>query len=176
MGNNRDDYPGLIAAVSEIDIARLAAYIDGEGTIYINVVNGLRGGMKTPQYMLSLIITNTDPRFMNWLKEKFDGSVYHVKYEKCKHLGTKPIMRWQLNERMASVVLSRCVPYMIMKKPQAEIGLAFMLLKRSRKIGDRNSKGQVKSFPLSESEISQRHAMKLEIERINKSVISASIQ
>lgn len=168
MGKSRDDYPELIAEVSEIDIARLAAYIDGEGTIYINASTKLRGRMKNYQHSLSLVISNTDPRLMSWLKNTFDGSVYHVKYEKCKHLGTKPIMRWQANERMAASILQRTIPHMIMKKSQAEVGVAFMALKKSRGDAPRNAKGHVKPTCLSESEVAVRHAMKLEIERLNK--------
>lgn len=165
----------MIEKLPETDIARLAAYIDGEGTIYINVATKLRGRMKNSQYRLSLVITNTDHRFMAWLKQTFDGSVYHVKYEKCKHLGKKPIMRWHVNERMAEVILKACVPYMIMKKPQAEVGLAFMFLKRGREIISRDERGRVIGDPLTESEQSQRHAMKLEIERLNKSTGLESI-
>lgn len=128
--------------------------------------------MKNYQYRLSLVITNTDPRFMNWLKQTFDGSVYSVKYENCKHLGKKPIMRWQVNERMAEVLLRRTIPHMIMKKSQAEVGIAFMGLKKDRKGCPRNAKGQVMPVCLSESEMAERHAMKLEIERLNKEVVS----
>lgn len=172
MGKYRDDYPQLIANVSELDIARLAAYIDGEGTIYINVATKLHLRMKNPQYRLSLVISNTDPRLMNWLKSTFDGSIYHVKYENCKHLGKKPIMRWQVNERMAEVLLRRTIPYMIMKKSQAEVGVSFMTLKKDRKGCPRNWKGQVMPVCLSESEIAERHAMKLEIERLNKTIVT----
>jgi len=164
----RADYVAFIASVSEIDIARLAAYIDGEGTIYINKTKKLYGRMKNPQYSLSLVISNTDPRLMSWLKKTFDGCVYGVKYERCSHLGKKPIMRWQLNERLALTVLTRCLPFMIMKREQAQIGVEFMSLKRDRKIRSRNSLSQVLHDPLSTEEISQRHAMKLEIERLNK--------
>jgi len=159
----------MIDAVSEIDKARLAAYIDGEGTIYINVATGLHGRHKTPQYRLSVVISNTDHRLMNWLKSTFDGSVYYVKYEKSKHLGKKPIMRWQMNERMAETLLKACLPYMIMKKAQAEVGLSFMSLKLSREIRVRDGRGRIIQMPLTDAEIAKRHAMKLEIERLNKS-------
>ena len=165
----------MIAAVSDIDKARLAAYIDGEGSIYINKQGALGGRKKTPQYSLSLMIGNTDVRLMTWLKSTFDGSVYHVKYEKCKHLGKKPIMRWQVNERMAEVILKACVPYMIMKKQQAEVGIAFMLLKQDRQIRMRDSLGRIRREPLSDAELSQRHALKMEIQRLNKAIPTESV-
>ena len=164
----RADYVTLIAAVPEIDIARLAAYIDGEGTIYINRQGKMCGGMKSPRYFLSLIISNTDPRLMSWLKQTFDGSVYGVNF-KCvtSHLGKKKILRWQVNERIAYHVLKACLPFMIMKKQQAEVGIAFMGLKQKREITMRDHLGRIRREPLSDAEIAQRHAMKLEIERLN---------
>lgn len=169
MPVHRKEYEQFINALSEIDKARLAAYIDSEGTIYINVAAKLSGRMLNSQYRLSLVITNTDHRLMDWLKRTFDGSVYYVKYEKCKHLGKKPIMRWQVNERMAEVILKACAPHMIMKRPQAEVGLSFMSLKRTRVIVQRDARGRLIQMPLSESELANRHALKLEIERLNKS-------
>ena len=85
--------------------------------------------MLTPQLSLNLVITNTHIGFINWLKQTFDGSVYFVKYEKCKHLGTKQVMRWQVNERMAAIILERCLPYMLIKREQAELALSFMKTK-----------------------------------------------
>lgn len=158
----RDEYPGMIAALSEIDKARLAAFIDGEGTIYINVATQLRGRMKSPQYRLSVTITGTNPIFMKWLKDTFDGCLYYVKYEKCTHLGKRQIMRWQVNGRMAEAILKNVVQYMIIKKPQAEVGLAFFSLIKPKMGGN---KRQPK---LTDEDISQRHSMKLEIERLNK--------
>lgn len=165
----RKDYAQLIGALSETDKARLAAYIDCEGTIYINVCKKLYGRMKNAQYRLSLAITNTDYRLMDWLKRKTDGSVYFVKYEKSKHLGSKQIMRWQVNERLAETVLIAVLPYMLVKRPQAEVGLSFMSLKKSRKIVERDSKGRLMSASLTESEMAARLTMKLEIERLNAS-------
>ena len=36
MSRIRHDYPELLSKVPEVNFARLAAFIDGEGTIYIN--------------------------------------------------------------------------------------------------------------------------------------------
>lgn len=175
----RDDYRDLIAAVSDIDIARLAAFIDGEGSIFINQRNKLVGRMRSPNFSLSLVITNTHVEFINWLKSTFDGSIYFVKYEKCKHLGTKQIMRWQVNERMAAIILERCLPYMLIKREQAQLGLSFMQTKIS-KYGTslRDPLGRIRSPKLTEEELLQRAEFKAEISRLNKSggaVISGSV-
>ena len=38
MSRIRHDYPELLSKVPEVNFARLAAFIDGEGTIYINLL------------------------------------------------------------------------------------------------------------------------------------------
>ena len=152
----------MIAAISEIDKARLAAFIDGEGTIYINLANRLRGRMQSPQYALSVTITGTNPIFMKWLKDTFDGSVYQVKHANGFHLGKRQIMRWQVNGRMAAIVLRNVLQYMIIKKPQAEVALAFVSLLKP-KMG-----GNTRQPKLTDEDIASRHALKLEIERLNK--------
>jgi hypothetical protein len=164
----RDDYRELIAKVSDIDIARLAAFIDGEGSIHINQRNK-SGMMQTPQLSLNLIITNTHIGFINWLKATFDGSIYFVKYEKCKHLGKKQVMRWQVNERMAGIILTRCLPYMLIKKEQAELALAFMETKKPKVVYARHPNGRLLSVPrVTDAEFAQRLELKAEMSRLNK--------
>ncbi len=99
---------------------------------------------------------------MNWLKSTFDGSVYFVKYENCKHLGKKQVMRWQVNERMAATLLEFILPYMIVKKSQAEIALAFMELKKKKPQGYR-------TVPLTQDEFDHRESLAAEMRRLNKS-------
>lgn len=158
-----DEYQQILSGVSEMDFARLAAYIDGEGSISINSVNRVGPGSraKTASQNLNLVISNTNVPFINWLRDVFAGSVYFVKYENCKHLGNKQTMRWQVNDRKAEVILSRCLPYFIIKRPQAEVGLAFMQLKRQRgAMAGRSA--------LSEAELTQRNFMRAEIQRLNQ--------
>ena len=157
-----EEYRAFISGVSDMDFARLAAYIDGEGSLQINQNVKLVGRMKNKSQNLNVIISNTNVPFIEWLKSTFGGSVYFVKYEKCKHLGKKQVMRWQVNDRKAELILSRCLEYMIIKKPQAEVGLAFMKLKRQKGAAAGKS-------PLSPEEISQRDFMRSEIQRLNQS-------
>ena len=158
----RDDYREFLQGVSEIDKARMAAFIDGEGSLFIGATKRLRGRMKSPQYRLQLIIANTNIVLMDWLKTTFDGSVYFVKYEKCTHLGKKQVMRWQVNERMAATLLEVLLPYFIVKKAQAQIALAFMETKRS-------TPKVFKIDPMSRQELDRREAFAAEIRRLNKS-------
>lgn len=165
----RSEYRALIEAVSETDVARLAAFIDGEGSIFINQRNRLVGRMKSPNFALNMVITNTHVGFINWLKQTFDGSVYFVKYEKCKHLGKKQIIRWQVNEHMAEVILRRCLPYMLIKREQAELALLFRATKNVA------SNGKCTSYSkLTDEKIEERAQIKAKISALNQSGGAAS--
>jgi hypothetical protein len=156
-----DEYLQILARVSEVDFIRLAAYIDGEGSIAISNDAIRSPRAKSTSNNLNLIISNTNVAFMNWLKETFAGSVYFVKYEKCKHLGKKQTMRWQVNDRKAEAILKHCEPYMLIKREQARIGIAFMSLKRKKG----SDAGRI---VLSEQELQERSFMRSEIKRLNQ--------
>jgi hypothetical protein len=160
MSRIRHDYPALLAGVSEIDFARLAAFIDGEGTIYINEPPRPYGRSARPQHHLQLMVSNTDPRLMNWLKGTFDGCVYHIRNLKQPNpLAKRKVMHWQVNERLAFYLLEKILPYMIIKRQQAEVAMAFMKLKKTRAEATKR---------LTDDEFLMRHGLKMEIQRLNK--------
>jgi hypothetical protein len=106
--------------ITDIDWARLAAYIDGEGCISINKQHHRRG-YKT--FTLSVEIVNTDPRLMRWLKQ-FGGSIYMSRPPSlASHWKTR--MAWKVTSIRATAILSGCLPYFVMKRDQAEVGIAF---------------------------------------------------
>ena len=111
----------FLDSVSEIDWARLAAYIDGEGCL---VISGQNGASKSSRrvYYAELRIANTDFRLLGWLKAKFGGA-FHV-YRKNTQ-GRLPCGSWAVASRHAAVIVTRCLPYFIVKKEQAEVILAF---------------------------------------------------
>ena len=63
---------------TEMDYARLAAYIDGEGCITICVAHGNSHGRPWPNESLYLNVSvhNTDPRLIDWCAERWGGRVY----------------------------------------------------------------------------------------------------
>lgn len=112
--------------VSEMDWARLAAFLDGEGCITIGKTKNSRA-----QYM-KVFIANTDPRLMEWLRDTFGGTVNGKKREnREKH---KPCYVWTVCSQMAWIVLLCVMPYLIIKREQAEVALAFQrTMTRKRK-------------------------------------------
>lgn len=152
----RLNYEAMSAGARDIDWARLAAYIDGEGTIYINKQKARKEGW-SPRYFLCVVVTNTNALLMNWLKETFFGSVYFVRNGHSP-LSKRLLMRWQLNERQAQTALEHCLPFFVMKREQAEIGLAFM------KLRDENSQGRRKVL---QSVLDLRESFRLQIQGAN---------
>lgn len=108
---------------TEIDWARLAAYIDGEGHIGICSEKNRKRA-----YSFSVSIGNTDKRLMEWLSETFGGLPIRDK----STIRKKKYWLWFVNGERASAILTGCLPYFIMKRDQAEIGIQFYDLLRKQ--------------------------------------------
>jgi hypothetical protein len=119
------------SAVSEIDWARLAAYIDGEGCIRVAGVKGAQDWSRRILY-LEVTVANTDPRLGQWLKARFGGSIWTTHRN---HAKWRPCFCWVVGSRHAAQVLERCLPYFIIKREQADLALAFQAatIRTSRK-------------------------------------------
>jgi hypothetical protein len=151
-----------LAKVTEIDCARLASFIDGEGTIYINRSRP-RGGHKSRTHALSVTVKNNSELLMSWLRDTFMGSVLPDRGG-LSPLTKRPGWTWRLNERQAEILLERCLPYFIIKRQQAEIGLAFRDLKRGTSYAAR--KGRVMQC-VPEVELRRRDALRDQIHELN---------
>ena len=104
---------------TEIDYARLAAYIDGEGTIEIAYKH------KSRAHFLCVSIDNTDPRLIVWLYETFGGFVRSDHSSKRKNIKWRSKMQWYIACGHAHDLLLKCHPFFITKGDQADIAIAF---------------------------------------------------
>lgn len=107
-------------------IAYLAGLIDGEGCIYIGrsyakaIVSRTTGSR---QYLfLSVSVTSTTLPLMLWLKKNFGGS---YRSKRPQQDNWRECYGWRLMSRQAAEMLRRTLPYLIVKKEQAEIALEF---------------------------------------------------
>ena len=111
---------------TEIDWVRLAAFIDGEGMIDIHTHSQFRTHLDrvhTTHYV-RIIITNTDPRLALWCKDIFDGCANFVKTS-AQNSKWRNQLKWYVSSRKAVAILRGCLPYLILKREQAEVALAF---------------------------------------------------
>jgi hypothetical protein len=109
-----------LSLVPEVDWARLAAFIDGEG--HIRVVSKVVKARGYRQDYVEVIVGNTDPRLSVWLKDLFGGSIPKPSASTSR---CKVMYRWTIACAAAARVLQGCLPYFIIKRDQAEIALAF---------------------------------------------------
>jgi len=100
------------------DLSYLAGIIDGEGSIGIHNENGKPKGMR-------LTVGNTDPRLIIWLKETFGGSSYPDRHRKANW---KESWKWTISTQQAAALLEQVLPWLRLKREQAEIGIAFQRL------------------------------------------------
>ena len=112
-----------LANPTEIDWARLAAYIDGEGAILINRFAG-QSPSERKRMWLRVIVCNTDPRMPQWCLKTFGvGSV--VLSDRRRKEQHRQSFRWQISCETAELILRGCFPYFIIKREEAEIAFAF---------------------------------------------------
>jgi hypothetical protein len=109
-----------LSSVTEKDWVRLAAFIDGEGSI---LLNRFSGKYRRKNMYVRVTVVNTDIRLPHWIASVFGGPVTSsdVRHS-SKH---RPCWRWQVSCTQAAQVLEGCMPYFLVKREQAELALKF---------------------------------------------------
>lgn len=74
------------------------------------------------RYGAQLQIGNTDACLMQWIHQRFGGSLSLEHRKNPKH---QPVWRWTAAARDLDVLIQSVLPYLITKKAQAELFLAF---------------------------------------------------
>ena len=106
---------------SDLNLARLAAYIDGEGTV--DLQRASQGKNRAPSFKLRIVVYNTDIRLLAWCKKHFGGNVRANRKGTSKY---PPLYMWELSGAKTVVaLLEKCLPFFVIKREQAEIGITF---------------------------------------------------
>jgi len=110
--------------LTETEWAYLAGFIDGDGCITINV-GGTKGSV-TPSHRLLLLITQANKEYLEkWCARVGLGRVYAIHSGESPIQGTKQCYNWQMSGRQAEAVLRKVLPYLDIKREQAEIAIKF---------------------------------------------------
>lgn len=110
--------------MTEIECAYLAGIIDGEGCIGVYFDSGY--------YLLRLIITSTSVDWLKNLKSSW-GDVGNLFIDnKKKKTNHKIKANWVLRGSTAQKILSQVIPYLKIKRTQAEVALQFKSAKNVR--------------------------------------------
>lgn len=110
----------------ELNLAWAAGFIDGEGCIRI-----VKGSTRkqTDRYYLQLTVVQTELEPLKKMKDMFQcGTIFTVPRKNPKH---KPLSTWKVQTRAAENVIKAVLPYLIVKRKQAEVGLKFRELVNS---------------------------------------------
>ena len=109
--------------MDDIAIAAYAAgIVDGEGCITVTYHKG-KAGKHRPRFLPYVTVSNTKMEMINWLLDYFGGS-----YTTAYHGGNwNHCYTWYLCTRdTVRDFLETIKPYLVIKKPQLELLLAFL--------------------------------------------------
>jgi hypothetical protein len=112
----KTNLPSVTSIPSEVDWARLAAFIDGEGCISL-----VRYGERYT--CLRIQIANTNRTLVEWCQGLCGGSVHIRKPRKATHKTSYSLM---VASALAGRVIKNCYPYFILKQEQARVALEFL--------------------------------------------------
>lgn len=130
--------PSLLDSLSEIDIAYIAGFFDGEGCVCVHHA-GKETENKKSIYILTATIANTNKSVMDYLHSVLGGYIA----ENNKIIGCKTCYVLHFNSRKAYKLLEKLLPYLRVKKKQAELTMKLRDIitnKKRRKLNDEDIK------------------------------------
>ena len=108
-------------------LAYMAGIIDGEGCILIGRKSQGKG--KSPRLTLIVNIVNTNEWLIQWIKMQFGGN---IRNRFPPNPNAKMIWTWRVESKKAMELLKLVLPYLQIKRPQAELAIQFQSRKRFR--------------------------------------------
>lgn len=101
--------------LTSVEATYAAATIDCEGCI--------RLGLTARGWVLKVSVVNTDARLIDWLHQKFGGSIYEQTRLQENH---KARYEWAVTGKKALPVLKVTRSYLMLKGDQADLALEFL--------------------------------------------------
>ena len=96
--------------------AWFAGLLDGEGCVHIKQTN------QGKSYVLMITIANTNFELMQFLVRIYGGAFQKKKLYSQHH---KVAYNWSVQSKKAMEILTDSLPYLIVKRQQAELGILF---------------------------------------------------
>lgn len=127
--------------MENIELAYLAGFFDGEGCIHVNKMK-----LRTHTgYSLTLEITQRrdNNEILHYVRSKFGGNFHH----KRATFTSNPYDRWSIHGNQAINMLVQLLPYLRLKKLQAEVAISYNNeLSSSEKETIRNKLQEMKAY------------------------------
>ena len=140
---------------TDVERAYLAGLIDGEGTVLI-ATSAPRADKATRTHALQVTVSNTHMATMEMLHARWGGSLSIRHFSST--MSTRPIAVLRWNSISAANLLREILPYMQIKRGQAEAALIF-----SDELAQRPSR----THAITEVEWYRREELRLRIKRLN---------
>jgi hypothetical protein len=110
-----------VERLSRDDLGYLAGIFDGEGSVIINLgTTRHRGEGHAPAYQLQVTISNTHRGLMEWIHASLGGSLTAHKFDRAL-----VCHNWKMTDARAGEFLELLLPFLRVKREQAEVGIAF---------------------------------------------------
>ncbi len=109
-----------------VDLAYMAGIVDGEGCIAIDRFTNKN--LPSYCYRLKLRVTNTNHWLIEQLRFNFGGNIKVIKAKG----NAKEAYEWYLAGESASICLKLLLPYLCIKRAQAELGIKFQSHKQGK--------------------------------------------
>jgi hypothetical protein len=143
-------------------LAYAAGIIDGEGCLRIVKSNPYRQDMINPHYSVSIQVGMKVRVAVDLLMKLFGGSIY---IERTPH---GPLYRWRINsKRQVIVALKKLLPYLLVKKEEAEYLLSFAKKLKPAKHGGK---------PMTDEELAFREESYLRMRELKKCDAAATTE
>ena len=140
------------------ELAYLAGMIDADGCVFLGVQKSNRS------FELQVCVAQADEEVPEWIYNRFGGQIYLRQPSKASY-GQNPQFAWTITGRKAIRLLKKILPYMVLKKPQAELAIEYEITYPQKTI---NKKGQF--LPLSLDTINKRLDIVNRFRVLNKSI------
>ncbi len=149
--------------MKKVDIGYTAGIIDGEGCIHIERQK-ITPISKKYIYRLEVNVCSTDEWLPNWLAFAWGGTV-NMQHSSRYMENANDSWRWKVVSLQAKTLLETILPYLHIKRPQAEVGIIFQKYQSThKKIGDdvlREEKRQLLHTMKHKGKVSRKLTLKI---------------
>lgn len=114
--------------MKKTDLAYIAGIIDGDGCITIK--SAVFTGSRRRQFQVVVILASTEEWLCQYLRMTFGGGRVRLK-QPPTNSNQRPIWDWRVYSREAYGMLKVLLPYLKIKRPQAELAVKFQEAKCS---------------------------------------------
>jgi len=130
----------------------LGGFFDGEGCISIAKCGCYKNG--THKYHVEIQVSNTVRKPILMYQKLFGGSIYV-----SKHPPYKDCFKWTVTNKKAKYFLEEMIPYLCIKKDEAEIALKYCGIRKETHVDN------IKQLPLEAKEIAINKNLKIREEK-----------